>query len=118
MGERPVISGAIMSNGFLALQFRLQAHMLITAICDSGLCSKHFCHPEDKVKSLYCFTWVREPQLVMTLFSIFLGCMWQVQCFWPLTTVTSSLMYQAPKESFLVGDTALVIILLHFTLYF
>lgn len=40
----------------------------------------------------------------MTLIGIFLGYVWQVQCFWSPTTVTSSLMDQTPEGGFSIGD--------------
>lgn len=43
--------------------------------------AENTCHPENILKSLLCFARVSEHQLVMTLISIFLGCVWRVQCF-------------------------------------
>lgn len=62
------------------------------------------CHPENTLKSSLCFAWVTEHHLVMTLISIFLGCVWQVQCFWSPTTLTSPLAHQTPEEAFSMGD--------------
>lgn len=41
-----------MSSEFLGLQFRMQAQVLITVICGSGLCSRHSCHPEGEISVL------------------------------------------------------------------